>query len=422
MLDSLTSLQTRASAEALLAQLDEELRASDEQAERDGSAKAPAWQPLHTVYVPADAYQPDLPHQWGSAALETLERVVKTPAALASLVDADPALGSRIFTSVSRKLASHPIEDLRLDFEDGLSCGPEEEDRLIPQLAPRLLAAQEAGLMPAAWGIRFKSLERATRERGLRTLIGVIDAVADDGQLPPGFRLTLPKVTALEQVSAMARVCDWMERRHQLVPGSIRFEIQVETPQSVVLRDGLVAGGRLIDAAEGRCDGLHFGAYDYTSACGIVAKYQGVLHPASQHAKQLMQVAAATRRVPLSDGATITMPVGTDEEVMRALKHHAEIVRDALARGYYQGWDMHPAQLVTRFAANFAFYLDGFDEAAQRVRRYVDDSAASSDEPASIRALAGHISRAVLCGAVAEADALSATSLTAAELQQIAGL
>jgi hypothetical protein len=114
-----------------------------------------------------------------------------------------------------------------------------------------------------------------------------------------------------------------------------------------------------------------------------------------------MQVAAAGTGVRLSDGSTNLLPVGTPDQVGAAWQNHLRLVRRSLERGYYQGWDLHPAQLPTRYAATFAFYRDGFPAAAARLRNYVARrDSAILDEPATARALADFVLRGLDCGAV----------------------
>ncbi|MDT4972797.1 MAG: hypothetical protein QOG22_2940, partial [Pseudonocardiales bacterium] len=158
---------------------------------------------------------------------------------------------------------------------------------------------------------------------------------------------------------------------------------------------------RMIHAAAGRCAGLHYGTYDYSASLGIAAAYQSMEHPAADHAKAVMQVAAAGTGVPVCDGSTNVLPVGDTAAVRAAWALHARLVRRSLERGYYQGWDLHPAQLPTRFAATFAFYRDGTPAAAARLRAYRErQSSGILDEPATARALADFLQRGVDCGAV----------------------
>ncbi len=157
----------------------------------------------------------------------------------------------------------------------------------------------------------------------------------------------------------------------------------------------------LIAAAGGRCTGLHYGTYDYSAALGIAAAYQSMEHPAADHAKAVMQVAAAGTGVRLSDGSTNVLPVGSPDEVRAAWALHARLVRRSLERGFYQGWDLHPAQLPTRFAATYGFFRDGAPAAVARLRDYLERrSGGILDEPATARALAGFLRRGLDCGAV----------------------
>jgi hypothetical protein len=178
----------------------------------------------------------------------------------------------------------------------------------------------------------------------------------------------------------------------------LRFELQIETPQSVLGPDGSALVARMIHAAAGRCVGLHYGTYDYSAFCGIAAEYQSLAHPVADHAKLVMQAAAAGTGVRLSDGSTNVLPVGANVRQGWAL--HLDLVQRSLERGYYQGWDLHPAQLPTRFAATFRFYRRGLDAATTRLRDYLQRSdTAIADEPATARALADFLLRAVDCGA-----------------------
>jgi len=216
----------------------------------------------------------------------------------------------------------------------------------------------------------------------------------------------------VEQVEAMVRCCSELETRLGLPDGEIRFEIQVETPQCIVGPDGTALVARMLHAAQGRCTGLHYGTYDYSASCGIAAGYQSMEHPVADHAKAVMQVAAAGTAVRLSDGSTNLLPVGDAEQVVAAWETHRRLVRRSLERGFYQGWDLHPAQLPTRFAATFGFYRDGLAATADRLRRYVErTSSGVLDEPATARALADFLARGLDCRALDGGEVGRATGL-----------
>ncbi len=347
-------------------------------ADRESAASYPGddgtRQPVHTVYVPADRFSPGLPAEWGALALAALD-------------EHGYQMNAEVDARVRRKLASEPIEDLRVDFEDGYGAHPDEDADAVR------VGATLAGLTPFC-GVRIKSLEPSSRRRGVRTLDLVLD-----GGLADGFVVTLPKVTHIDQVSAFVEVCAALEDAHRFDRGRLRFEIQIETPQSVLVVP------QLIRAGGGRLTGLHYGTYDYSAACGIAAPYQSLEHPAADHAKAVMQVAAAGTGVRLSDGSTNVLPVG--ERVHDAWALHARLVRRALERGFYQGWDLHPVQLVTRYAATYTFYREGMPDACDRLRAYLNRSGgAVLDEPATAQAMAALLVRGLHCGAL-DADEVS---------------
>ena len=226
------------------------------------------------------------------------------------------------------------------------------------------------------------------------------------GPPPPGFVITLPKVSAVDQVEAMV-VLVWARWNAPTTwpGGCLRFELQIETPPAVLGPDGAATLARMIDAADGRCVGLHYGTYDYSTACGVAAEYQSMEHPVADHAKAVMQVAAAGTGVRLCDGSTNVVPVGTTAAVRAAWGLHARLVRRSLERGFYQGWDLHPAQLPTRFGATYAFYRDAAPAAVGRLTRYLDGrSAGVVDEPATARSLARFLLRGLDCGALDDGE------------------
>ncbi|WP_045298326.1 DUF6986 family protein [Microbacterium trichothecenolyticum] len=378
-------------------------------------------QPVHTVYVAADRYAPALPREWGAAARDAVEAHGGMEAVALDL-GVPEAFAADVATLVTAKLASEPIEDLRLDLEDGYGDrGDENEDADVRRAAGHLLDALAGGEAPPFFGIRIKGLERATRARGIRSLDLFLSTLLEAGDLPKGVRLTLPKVTTVAQVEAMARLCDRLEQHHGLAARSLRFEMQVETPQIVLAADGTSPLARAIHASDGRVSGLHYGTYDYSAALGIAPAYQSLDHPAADHAKNVMQVAAAQTGVRLADGSTNVLPVGDADAVRAAWRLSARLTRRSLERGFFQGWDLHPAQLVPRFVANALFYREGFAPAAARLRAYVDRvEGGILDEPATARALATFVARGVACGAVTEQELTDAAGLDLAALAALA--
>lgn len=395
-------------------ELDERLGAVDAALAAHYPGERPGRQPVHTVYVPADRFHAGLVAEHGAAALTATE---EHEALLLDLLgDAD------LLARVREKLRREPVEDLRIDLEDGYGTRPDdEEDADARRAAEELRAAMDAGGAPPFSGIRFKGFEAATRSRGLRTLTVFLARLAEVGALPQGFVVTLPKVTAVEQVEALVHTASRLESALGLTSGALRFELQIETPQSILGPDGTALVARMVHASGGRCSGLHYGTYDYSASCGIAAAHQSLAHPVADHAKAVMQTAAAGTGVRLSDGSTNVLPVGGPDQVAAAWANHLRLVRRSLERGFYQGWDLHPAQLPTRFAATFAFYREGFESAAGRLRTYVArQDSGILDEPATARALADFLLRGLDCGAMSAAEVHAATGLDTAALAGLA--
>lgn len=370
-------------------------------------------QPVHTVYVPAHRYAAGLAREWGDQAADLLAEHIPTPDSCADLLGVPAEIAAQVHQRVVAKLATEPIEDLRVDFEDGY--GPHsdaDEDAAAVAAASGLRADREHGFGPPNTGIRIKSLEGATRHRGLRTLDLVLTALLDAGGLPAGFVITLPKVTAVEQVEAFAAVCAEWEHAAGVADGTLHFEIQIETPQAILGADGAAAVARMVHAAPGRVSGLHYGTYDYSAALGVAAAQQSLEHPVADHAKAVMQLAAAATGVRISDGSTNVVPTGDHDAICAAWRLHARLVRRSLERALYQGWDLHPGHLVTRYAANFAFYRAGFPAAADRLRAYLANASTGVlDEPATAQAMAALLVRGLHSGALDAAEITARTGL-----------
>ncbi|UQA96687.1 DUF6986 family protein [Streptomyces halobius] len=380
-------------------------------------------QPVHTVYVPGDVFAADTLRSWGDQALAALDAHAPDAGALATVLGISDELAGPVYDRVRAKLEREPIEDLRVDFEDGYGPRPDaEEDEAAARAAARVAAAFQDGTAAPYMGIRMKCMEAAVRDRGIRTLDIFLTGLMEAGGLPDGLVLTLPKVTYAEQVTAMVRLLEAFEKAHGLESGRIGFEIQIETTQSILGADGRATVARMIEAAEGRATSLHYGTFDYSASCGVSAAHQSLDHPVADHAKAVMQVAAAGTGVRLSDGSTNVLPVGATAQVHDAWRLHHGLVRRSLARAYYQGWDMHPGHLPTRYAAVYAFYREGLEQAAARLAAYVAKAGGDvMDEPATAKALSGYLLRGLDCGAVDSAEVEGLTGLGRAELDALAG-
>ncbi|GAA1602959.1 aldolase/citrate lyase family protein [Kribbella hippodromi] len=396
------------SLEDLIGALDRKLAAADAALTADYPGDRGVRQPVHTVYVPADRYAAGTVDEWGTQARATVDEYAGSAAAFAEVLELPPGLAGEVYDRMRAKLDREPIEDLRIDFEDGYGNRPDEEED-----AAAIAAARAVPATPY-FGLRIKSLEAPTRRRGVRTLDLFLEHL---GAIPDGFVITLPKVTSVEQVEAMVLVLEELERTRSLP--RLKFEIQVETPQAILGSDGTALIARMIKAGGDRVTGLHYGTYDYSASLGVAAAYQSMEHPVADHAKDVMQLAAAGTGVFVSDGSTNVLPVG--DAVHDAWRLHFRLVRRSLARGIYQGWDMHPGQLPTRFAATYLFYREGFDQAAARLSAYLGRGESGYlDEPATAAALAAFVLRGVECGAIDTAEVDKLIGLDPVELAKLA--
>jgi len=402
--------------------LDQQLAAADAALTDGYPGDRGVRQPVHTVYVPADRYAADTVTDWGAEARTSWAAHCTSADDLVDVLGLDPVVAAQVHDRVLRKLATEAIEDLRIDFEDGYGNRPDpEEDDAAASAAKALAASVAAGESAPFHGIRIKSLEAPTRRRGLRTLHLFLSTLVAEAGLTDRFVVTLPKVTSVDQVEAFVVALAAVEEACGLPVGRLPFEIQVETPQSILGADGTALVARMIHAGGGRVTGLHYGTYDYSASLGVAAGYQSMEHPVADHAKAVMQVAAAGTGVFVSDGSTNVLPVGEPDHVHAAWRLHVRLVRRSLEGGLYQGWDMHPAQLPTRYVATYAFYLEGLAQAAARLRAYVHGGDSGFlDEPATAAALANYLLRALECGATDEAELAERAEVDPTELARLA--
>ena len=425
-----------------------------------------ARQPVHTVYGGAQLFTADISQKLGRSALETLRkygadcitfaRVLGLPGS--ALLPSTPAgakarlsllrrralhmketdrpgwLAWHVYERVVNKLTNEPVEDYRIDFEDGFGYRTgEEEDEQAQRTAREVARGMRERKLPPMVGIRIRPLAGGTIHRALRTLDMFLNVLLGEtgGGLPAGFVITLPKVSHTDQVRILVRACAHLETALRLRPGILQCELMVETPRSLVTEEGNVALPGLVKAGEGRCVAVHFGAYDFTAACDVAAPFQTLDHPLCDGARALMSISLAGSRIRLSDGATATLPVGPhagkpgakpltrlQAQENRDAVHHAwrlaynDILR-SLHAGFYQGWDLHPAQLPVRYAAMYAFFLDALDSAAERLNRFVARAARATrsggifDDAATGQGLLNFFQRGLHCGALTADDVKS---------------
>jgi hypothetical protein len=432
-------------------------------------------QPVHTVYGGAHLFRGDTARRLGEKALEALDeyapdfiafaKAIELPGsrqlggspdagALTKFIQANPEAARTdnrqawfayvLYQRVREKLQCEPVEDFRIDFEDGFGNRPdEEEDRYAAAAATELAAGMAAGNLPPFIGLRIKPFNEELRNRSIRTLdIFLTELLGKTGgQLPQNFFITLPKVTIPEESAALAAVCSRLESALGLRADMLQVELMIETPQSIFNERGKMNLLPLAAAAQGRCVGAHFGTYDYTAGRGITAAHQHMMHFACDFAKEAMQVAYAGTGIWLSDGATNILPVpvhhgGTNSSALtagqiednrnavhQAWKLHFEHIRHSLVNGFYQGWDLHPAQLVTRYAAVHSFFLESLDAASERLRNFIEKAAQATlagevfDDAATGQGLLNYFLRAINCGAISAEEAQRLTGLTQSEFR-----
>jgi citrate lyase beta subunit len=425
-----TSLSDRA-----LRDLTARLKSAQEQFAKHYPGEAGRRQPVHTVYGGAQLYKADTTKKLGELALKAMNQYAPNATSFAEGIGIDLALADRVHARVQEKLKREAVEDFRIDFEDGYGIRADaEEDGHAAQAAGELAKGMAAGTISPFIGIRIKSFSGELAARSLRTLDIFLTALG--GKLPANFVVTLPKITSPEQVAALIDAFEALEPKLGLPRGSLKMEPMIEVTQTILDTDGTSMLPKLLRAARGRMAAAHFGTYDYTASCNITAAYQSMRHPACDFAKQMMQVAYAGTGIWLSDGATTIMPVPvhrgdslTDEQkrdnqraVHSAWRLHADDVRHSLVNGYYQGWDLHPAQLPSRYGAAYGFFLKGLPAASERLKNFVSKAAQATlqgdvfDDAATGQGLLNFFLRGVNCGALTEQEAL-ATGLTLDELR-----
>lgn len=396
-------------------------------------------QPVHTVYGGAHLFKSTTTQRLGELALRSLEQFAPDAVTFAKAIGLSDSLAESIYERVIEKLKREAVEDFRIDFEDGYGNRPdEEEDGHAASAATEVANGVENRTLSPFIGIRIKPFTEELRERSFRTLDIFLTTLTEKtkGVLPDNFVVTLPKVVTPEQVTALADLYDILEPALNLKTNELKFELMIETTQSIINHNGESNLPLLLEASRGRCVSAHFGTYDYTASCSITAAHQHMAHPACDFAKQMMKVALAGTGVWLSDGATNIMPVAPHrgneltqeqinenlETVHRAWKLHFDHIQHSLANAYYQGWDLHPAQLPTRYAAVYSFFLESLDEAAERLKNFVSKAAQATlvgdvfDDAATGQGLLNYFLRAINSGAITEEETIGLTTLTIDEL------
>ncbi|MBE7438265.1 MAG: phosphoenolpyruvate kinase [Spirochaetales bacterium] len=436
---------------------------------------SPDRQPVHTVYGGAHLFKADTALKLGELSLNALRdnapdfaslaRALQLPGErqlpvsvsgvndLKARIEENPEFMKRenpaavllhtIYERVLNKLKREAVEDFRIDFEDGYGNRPDAEEDEQARIAARETAlGMKNGTLPPFIGIRVKPLTEELKDRSIATLDIFVSTLleATGGKLPENFVITIPKVIIPEQVATVSQLLGIIEKKYNLKEGTLKIELMVETTQSILSYQGLATLPLLVQAAGGRCRGAHFGTYDYTASCNITAAYQAMDHLACDFAKHVMKVTLAATGLMLSDGATNVMPVGphrrgkeggelTFEQlaenrdvVHRAWRLAYGHVRHSLINGFYQGWDLHPAQFIVRYAALYTFFLESLPDASHRLKNFIEKAAQATlvgdvfDDAATGQGLLNFFLRALSCGAITENEIL-ATGLTLEEIR-----
>jgi len=447
-----------------------ELSAANVNFQRRYPGDRPDRQPVHTVYGGANLFSSDTCVKMGEVAIKSLMTYAPNFVSLARILKLrgyqylpllekdieilmktldnmdeeerkkDHAwLSYTVYNKMVRKLQTEPVEDFRIDFEDGFgNRSDEEEDATAVHTATQLARGIENKTVSPFTGIRIKPFTEDMVNRGVRTLDIFITTLLEktNGVMPANFVVMLPKVTIPEQMTTMVRLMEILEQENKLEPGTLKMETMVEATQIIMDDEGRNPLMRIIRAGEGRCIAAHFGTYDYTASCGITAKYQTMDHPVCDFAHHVTKVALGGTGIFLSDGATNVIPIGPHRgenlsyaQVMEnnASVHHAWIqgfnhTTHSLINGFYQGWDLNPAQLPMRYAATYNFFLNSYDDAVRRLKTFVERAAVSTltgdifDDAATGQGLLNFFLRAINCGAITEEEAL-ATGLTIDEIK-----
>jgi citrate lyase beta subunit len=430
----------------------------------------PDRQPVHTVYGGANLFKSDSTLRMGKTALRSLLNYASDFSELAKVisitghellpddkaaVDAlhkklsslsqsearrHPAwLSWTVYNKIIAKLETEAVEDFRIDFEDGFGNRPDdEEDQTAVAAAQELAKGMEEKTISPFIGIRIKPFTEDLKYRGVRTLDLFLTTLLEKtkGALPDNFVVMLPKVTIPQQIETLVSFFEIIEEQFQLPAGTLKMEMMVEATQAVMDSEGRNPLYALIKSGKGRCIAAHFGTYDYTASCNITARYQTMAHPVCDFAHHMTRVALGGTGIMLSDGATNVMPVGPhrgENLSSQQLKENKEVVHKAwktgydhtmhsLINGFYQGWDLNPAQLPMRYAATYVFFLESYEDAVLRLKNFVEKTAQATltgdvfDDAATGQGLLNYFLKAMNCGAVTEEEVL-ATGLTLDEIR-----
>jgi hypothetical protein len=428
--------------------------------------------PVHVVYGGAHLFRRDTPRKSGAIALRSLEHYAPNFAEFAramwisgaeTLPQYDAAIQNlefqfieneqevkagnfnawfarTIYERALEKLNREPVEDYRIDFEDGYGFSSDgEEDSHAISASGELAEAFLANTITPFCGFRIKSLQSETRKRAVRTLDLFLTNLLEKtgGKLPENFVVTLPKIMRREEIRVLDELLSEFEKQKNLANGAIKIEIMIETPKTIVNEKGEIVLRSLIEAGNGRVNSAHFGAYDYMASFGISGSHQHLNHEACVFARQMMQISLAPLGIRLSDSATTELPVPVHKNenltnnqlkenkqvVHAAWRRHFSNVTNSLINGFYQSRDLHPAQLAARYAAVYSFFLESQDIQANRLKGFIGKATQAAttgntfDDAASANGLLNFFRHGLSSGAISEKEITEKTGLSADELK-----
>ncbi len=302
---------------------------------------------------------------------------------------------------VREKIRREPVEDYRIDFEDGFGLRSDtEEDDAATRAGIEFARMARDGALPGRVGVRLKGEYR----RAWRTL-ELFLKYASGGPLPARLVVTQPKVQRAEEAKRWREMLEKAEVHFHLGALTLRHELLVEHPLAVRHL------AEIARACENRLDAAHFGCYDYLSAMQVPAPAQALDHPYATLARWEMQQVMIPLGVTVSDGAYNLLPTGDDAAAReRAFQGHYQQVTRALEQGLYCGWDLHPGQLLSRFAALYDYFAAHLEDARHRYQSFLAAETRATrdgvqfDDAATVEGLLVFLRHGLACGAFTEKD------------------
>lgn len=386
--------------------------------------KHPHKHPVHVMYGGAHLFNENTFAKIAQIARDALQFASPNAEALRQLVHDDwtEEFARDLHAKLEVKIQNSPLEDYRIDFEDGYGVRPDDEEDYHAANAGALLCRLAAqGKTPMSVGFRIKPLSAVAMRRSLRTLTLFVRSFFEAGGKDSGLKrmlVTLPKVINAEQPATLTEILEGFERQYDLAPGFFQVELLVESPEAFLALDGTIPLPSFVAATRGRCQSLHFGVYDFTSSLGIGSAGQAVDHLACDFARLWMQVLSGLAPgIGISDGIINRLPIvpkNNNKETMDSFvdnwRYNYQQITRSLRLGYYQGWDLHPAQLPIRHAANYAFVLRELTPATARLKTFIEKSAQAShvgglfDDRASVLGLINFFERGLASGVISESE------------------